>query len=165
MPLIKYNLHDSGGIIPYNKIKKILSNFNLKIDINFPFPFVYILGRSDGTISFCSSNIFPSSIQRAIYENKKLSSNLSGKFRLSKKYDRNHDAFMHLDIQLEKGKHPNKKFHEQVIKSIYNSLINNNEELKDDLLNLNKKGKKIIDAKLYKYDDYIYGKNIKVRYI
>ncbi len=165
MPLIKYNLHDIGGTISYNKMKEHLNKFGYKLDINLPFPFLYIGSRSDGSLSYCSSNIYPSTIQQAIYSHKNLSKYTTGKFRLSKKFLNNHDAYIHIDIQLEKKKSPNKKLNNLFEKVIYRSLLKSNPDFKEDITALTKKGKKILEISLHKFENYKDPQSIKVRYL
>lgn len=63
MPLVRYNIHDNGGLISYQDmidaisteydIKKISKQIKL-----MPLPIVYLFGRSDGTIVVSGANVY-----------------------------------------------------------------------------------------------------------
>ncbi len=65
MPLVRYNLHDSGGLIQYNEMVDIISQ-EVKGDVKsilkklkaMPLPLVYLYGRSDGTLQLVGLNIY-----------------------------------------------------------------------------------------------------------
>ncbi len=76
-PVIRYNIEDESGCIPYN----VLINGLHKIGIdplnlinfiphcngkNLPFPFFYVYGRSSGMISIDGVNIYPEEVGRMI---------------------------------------------------------------------------------------------------
>ena len=71
-PKIKYNVHDIGGAIPFSKMVKILKKLEPllyeKWLRNKPLrlPFLYIAGRSDGTMSLDGANIYPQQIELII---------------------------------------------------------------------------------------------------
>src|SRR3989344_4388158 len=43
-PLVKYNIHDTGGVISYNKMQKLLQENKLNISIPLKLPFLYVYG-------------------------------------------------------------------------------------------------------------------------
>lgn len=64
-PKIKYNIHDIGGGISFSRIKKAVKDhaphiYELHKDKDMlRLPFLYIAGRSDGTLSFDGGNVYP----------------------------------------------------------------------------------------------------------
>ena len=78
IPLVRYNIHDKGGVIPFDKMMEILEKHGIDIykklkaygyekgDI-WTMPFFYVFGRSDGTISIDGANIYPENIESAFY--------------------------------------------------------------------------------------------------
>jgi len=74
VPIVRYNIHDRGGIIPFEKIMRILDEFGYdpvklveekgytKNDI-WKFPFFYCYGRSDGTVHVGGLNVYPENIE------------------------------------------------------------------------------------------------------
>ncbi len=69
-PLLKYNIHDVGGTMTYSAmIDEIRSaGYNIDLAKSWSWPFCYVFGRSDGSISVDGANIYPSSIDKVIQE-------------------------------------------------------------------------------------------------
>jgi phenylacetate-CoA ligase len=74
-PRIRYNIHDTGGVIPFGRMLTVLRDFGLdavkachrKDQPVFPMPFLYLFGRSDSTISYMGANIYPDDIEAALF--------------------------------------------------------------------------------------------------
>jgi phenylacetate-CoA ligase len=84
-PRIRYNVHDSGGIVDFATVKRVLAGFGFDLDrLNdapethgprgplpwakpIPLPFLWINGRRDATISVMGSNIYPEDIEAVLY--------------------------------------------------------------------------------------------------
>jgi phenylacetate-CoA ligase len=84
-PRIRYNVHDSGGIGEFARVRDVLEEFGFDIDrLNdapevhgprgrlpwarpIPLPFLWIHGRRDATISVMGSNIYPEDIETVLY--------------------------------------------------------------------------------------------------
>ena len=84
-PRIRYNVHDSGGIVDFAKVRGVLKRFGFDLDrLNepvevhgprgplpwarpIPLPFLWIHGRRDATISVMGSNIYPEDIETVLY--------------------------------------------------------------------------------------------------
>lgn len=76
-PRIRYNVHDAGGVIPFDKMISILKEFGLDPFVKcntadspiFPLPFMYIFGRADNTLSYMGANIYPEDVEQALFSN------------------------------------------------------------------------------------------------
>lgn len=78
IPLVRYNIHDRGGVIDFDQMIRILEKHGIDIykklksygykkeDI-WQLPFFYVFGRADGTISVGGANIYPENIDAALY--------------------------------------------------------------------------------------------------
>jgi phenylacetate-CoA ligase len=84
-PRIRYNVHDSGGIVEFATVRKVLAEHGFDLDrLNeaaevhgprgplpwakpIPLPFLWIHGRRDATISVMGSNIYPEDIEAVLY--------------------------------------------------------------------------------------------------
>ncbi len=84
-PRIRYNVHDAGGIVPYEDVRRVLREFGFDLDRlgaapeahgprgplpwsrPIPLPFLWIHGRRDATISVMGSNIYPEDIEAVLY--------------------------------------------------------------------------------------------------
>jgi phenylacetate-CoA ligase len=84
-PRIRYNVHDSGGIVDFAHVREVLKGFGFDLDElggapevagprgplpwarPIPLPFLWIHGRRDATISVMGSNIYPEDIEAVLY--------------------------------------------------------------------------------------------------
>jgi phenylacetate-CoA ligase len=84
-PRIRYNVHDSGGIVDFAHVRSVLETHGFDLDrLNeaaevhgprgplpwarpIPLPFLWIHGRRDATISVMGSNIYPEDIEAVLY--------------------------------------------------------------------------------------------------
>ena len=74
-PRIRYNIHDEGGIMRYDQMCEKLKSAGYNIDDltkaeknkNLTFPFMWIYGRRDFTISIMGANIYPEDIEQCLY--------------------------------------------------------------------------------------------------
>jgi phenylacetate-CoA ligase len=89
-PRIRYNVHDSGGIMPFGTARGLLRQCGFDIDRlgeapevhgprgplswarPIPLPFLWIYGRRDATISVMGSNIYPEDIESIVYGDREL---------------------------------------------------------------------------------------------
>jgi phenylacetate-CoA ligase len=80
-PLVRYNVHDVGGVIKFREMEEILKARNydyralikkrgLSQDIVSQQPFVYCFGRRDDTVIIGGANIFPEQIAPALFNAK-----------------------------------------------------------------------------------------------
>lgn len=75
-PRIRYNIHDAGGTVPFERLLGILRDFRLDPykEVQrpeqpiFPLPLLYLFGRSDSTISYMGANIYPEDVEDALFE-------------------------------------------------------------------------------------------------
>lgn len=77
IPLVRYNIHDRGSVIPFDEMMDILSNFGYDpVELLgekrygreqiWQLPFFFCNGRSDGTVIVMGSNIYPEHIELAL---------------------------------------------------------------------------------------------------
>jgi phenylacetate-CoA ligase len=84
-PRIRYNVHDSGGIVDFARVRTVLKEFGFDLDHldravevhgprgplpwarPIPLPFLWIHGRRDATISVMGSNIYPEDFEAVLY--------------------------------------------------------------------------------------------------
>jgi phenylacetate-CoA ligase len=79
-PRIRYNIHDEGGISRYDQMREKLESlgYNIndlakdEVNKNLTFPFMWIYGRRDYTISIMGANIYPEDIEQCLYADKEL---------------------------------------------------------------------------------------------
>jgi phenylacetate-CoA ligase len=84
-PRIRYNVHDSGGIVDFATVRRVLAEFGCDLDRlgetpevagprgplpwarPIPLPFLWINGRRDATISVMGANIYPEDVESVLY--------------------------------------------------------------------------------------------------
>jgi phenylacetate-CoA ligase len=84
-PRIRYNVHDSGGIVPFERVRELVRGFGFELDRlgqysethgprgplpwtrPIPLPFLWIHGRRDATVSVMGSNIYPEDVEAVLY--------------------------------------------------------------------------------------------------
>lgn len=166
MPLIRYNIHDIGGIYSYDEMQKLLQEHGIKMDISLPLPFVFVVGRSDGTINFVGTLIYPQYIYDAILKNKNLLKTTTNKFKLMAKTDKKNNPLVELHIQLRKGYAPSKKLSHEYLATLTKYFTELNNDFAKDFYFIKQKTKKNPFAvHLYQYEKYPFAKGIKVHYL
>jgi len=110
-PLVRYNIHDKGGIIKFREMEEILKKYGydykelikergLGEEYIWQQPLVYLFGRRDDTVIIAGANIFPEQIAPALF-NEKVKDIHS--FKLSMKYDKRQRQFFYALLELKKG--------------------------------------------------------------
>ena len=93
-PRIRYNVHDSGGIVDFAEVRRVLKGFGYDLDRlgeapevhgprgrlpwarPIPLPFLWIHGRRDATISVMGANIYPEDIETVLYRDPEIGTRL-----------------------------------------------------------------------------------------
>lgn len=77
IPLVRYNIHDRGGVLPFGSTMDLLKDHGYDVPTRlaelgygpeqlWTLPFFYVFGRSDGTVSIVGANIFPENVQSVL---------------------------------------------------------------------------------------------------
>jgi phenylacetate-CoA ligase len=99
IPLIRYNSNDRGYIIPYEKAKEILIDFNLNHLIpELKLPLVGVGGRNNRWLTVGDKNITPEEIKQGLYSDFEAAGLTTGYFKLNKIGDAGR-----IELQLKKG--------------------------------------------------------------
>jgi len=110
-PKIKYNIGDEGGKIPFFQMKDVLEkqgyNFrrllkSCQIQPLAPLPFLYLFGRSDGTVSVNGANIYSSDVYEAIFSDPDLAAKIST-FKLSVEMDSEKSLRLFIYLEAKQG--------------------------------------------------------------
>ena len=148
-PKIKYNLHDEGGVIKFNEILKILEKHEprfakkIKNKDNFKdviykdilkLPFLYVVGRSDGTVSLDGANVYPHQIEMCIHSHPKLIKSTQS-FRIGVDFDKKENINFNIRIHLNKGVKVNETLKKLYYKTILYKLMDINSDFKESYLN------------------------------
>ncbi|PIR82243.1 hypothetical protein COU20_03750 [Candidatus Kaiserbacteria bacterium CG10_big_fil_rev_8_21_14_0_10_59_10] len=140
MPLVRYRLGDSGGILRYADITRTMSNFGIDIesatkklciDPSFKkMPFVYVYERTDLSTTLYGLQIYPSMVREALLRNT-FQPFVTGRFTLVTKYDEAHDQFLEINLELKKGKEAPKTLGAQMSAEIVKELRERSAEFRE----------------------------------
>jgi phenylacetate-CoA ligase len=110
LPLVRYDLKDSGGVKSAKEILKIFSGSGIdlkkeaelvgieKTIINLPF--VYVYERSDFVVKLYGANIYPETIRLAL-QDMDLEAEMTGKFLMVVKNDDQQNQFLEINLELK----------------------------------------------------------------
>ncbi len=160
LPLVRFNLHDSGKIIKHSKISEKLKLTHRNF---WNLPFLALNGRSDYTMIFYAANIYPQHIHSALGKARILK-NVSGKFTMTKGYYKNMDEFLEINIELKPKLKPNQNLKKIIGDSIVKKLLEINSEYNYVYNNLHKDLKPKIKLWPYQHKKY-FTPGLKPRYI
>lgn len=129
-PLVRYNVHDRGGVIKFREMeeilkkhsydyKKLLKKNGLPESIVWQQPFVYCFGRRDDTVIIGGANIFPEQIAPVLF-NSKIKDIHS--FKLATDFDEQQHQLFYVFVELRGGISYDKKQSTRMKKK-YHDLI------------------------------------------
>ncbi len=109
LPLVRYNLHDQGGILSQELLISKSSEQGLDLqhelkkndclDTVYNLPHVFIFGRTDGTVSFYGLLIHPEYIKTGLEDNE-IQHLVTGKFTMSVEQDKHLSPKLIISIEL-----------------------------------------------------------------
>jgi phenylacetate-CoA ligase len=112
VPLIRYNIHDKGGVISYEKALKVLKNHNYDVEKIllkkgysknkiWRWPFVYTFGRKNNVISIGGANVYPENIESILYQKELKEIN---SFKLGIEINKKGEMHFIILVELKKGR-------------------------------------------------------------
>jgi len=109
VPLVRYHISDTGGVIPYARMREILAGWGFDPVTELSrgdrpatireLPFVYLFGRSHFTVSYFGANIYPENVTVGL-EQPGIQEWVTGKFVLESKEDGDRNRFLSLTVEL-----------------------------------------------------------------
>lgn len=136
IPLIRYHIADTGGIVNYEEMLQYLKtkNFDPIAQLSAQnsrgirdLPFVYVFGRSNFCLSYYGANIYPENIQVGI-EQPGIKDWVTGKFVMEIKQDEQANSLFTIAVELVPGLSKNEEIENAIAFSIYTQLIRLNSE-------------------------------------
>lgn len=131
IPLIRYAIGDMGGIYSSAEIRQKLLEDDVKLDDeiraskieNFVYdlPFVYIYERADMATTLYGLQIYPEIIREAIFDSI-LNRYLTGKLTLITKFDRKHNQYLEINLEMKKDRKHNTALKNHATKTIVKHL-------------------------------------------
>ena len=157
IPLIRYHIADTGGIISYQEMLDYLNTQNfdplaeLALDNNskhYPFPFVYVFGRSNFVLSYYGANIYPENIQVGL-EQPNISDAVTGKFVMEIKQDQDQNSYLAIAVELAIEVNSHQELKNAIANSIHSQLI----RLNSEYANYVPVHRQLPEISLYKFGD------------
>lgn len=136
IPLVRYNILDSGGLVAHDAMLAFLAErgFDPLAELRRQgergarrLPFVYVLGRSDFTVSYFGANIYPENVIVGL-EQPEISAWVTGKFVLEVKEDADSNRFLAVVVELAPGVEATEQRRQAIADSILASLLRLNSE-------------------------------------
>lgn len=136
IPLIRYNIHDTGGVMTFQELVEPVKEQFLKdakkYDIDSSLwqePFVYLNGRRDFTVTIYAVNIYPENIKAALVD-PKMRSWVTGKFTMATKYRSDMDQYFEINIEMAKGVKSEEDYEQLAKATIIKKLVKLNGEFR-----------------------------------
>ncbi|HEX5394943.1 MAG TPA: hypothetical protein VFW52_01155 [Candidatus Saccharimonadales bacterium] len=134
LPLVRYNIKDTGGVITDvsklndepGGVMKILEKENIK-PLEWARPLVYVHGRADFTASLYAVLIYPENIKKAMFD-PELTKFTTGRFVMSVKNKKNLDQYLEIIIETKAGIKPAQSHADKVRDAIISTLLAENTE-------------------------------------
>ncbi len=162
LPLIRYNLHDSGNLVDWDAVKMVLKDVTLDKESEKLKSYVIkeksnptiiaVGGRSDGTIYLCGTNISESMLGSAVND-KLLQKIVTGHFYVSV-LERKGRQQLRWDLELRPGVYPDKKTVSLIYTKLVESLGKFQPEFLADYNNVYSKWDSDVSARIFQFKFY-----------
>jgi len=139
IPLIRYSIGDTGGVIPFTKMNNLLKSTGVDIEKEMAkhgckntiarLPFVYLFGRVDNTKIFYGANIYPEHVKNCL-EQRDIIHMVTGKYFTDILFDKNHNQTFYIAIELARSVKISDQLKEKIADIIHHNLLNINDEYK-----------------------------------
>ena len=174
MPVIRYNIHDRGGVLSYSKALEIASDHghNLlnilteygyhKID-TWQLPLFYVWGRSGqaGSVSIFGLIVYTETIKDAL-ESTDISRLTTGNFVMDAISDK--EQYLQIKVELIKDLEPNNPLKKQFVETITKTLEQQNTEYRELRLTMKDKVLPKVLLLTYRHPEVFDPGSIKHRY-
>ncbi len=136
IPLIRYHIADTGGVIPFDAMMAFLAErgFDPRAAMvregkrgNRPLPFVYVFGRSHFAVSYYGANVYPENVMVGL-EQPVIREWVTGKFVLEVKEDADRNASLSLVVEMAPSVEADPHKRQAVAESVLAQLMRLNSE-------------------------------------
>ena len=134
IPLIRYNIHDTGGVLSYEDVVgPVQAQFDKDVaqqhinKLNWSLPFVYLNGRKDFTATIYAVNIYPENVKAALVD-PKMRSWVTGRFTMATKYYSDMDQYFEINVEMAKGVEAEEDYQSLAQSTIIKKLMSLNGE-------------------------------------
>ncbi len=142
IPLVRYDILDTGGIISYHAMLEFLAKWGFDPVAQLQnsvlptpdflrgihqLPFVYVFGRSNFTVSYFGANIYPENVTVGL-EQPVIQEWVTGKFVLQVQEDADKNRFLSVVVELAPGVEASEAQRKAIASSILSQLLRLNSE-------------------------------------
>lgn len=136
VPLVRYHIADTGGIIPYGQMLDFLGDWGFDPITTlqqqstrgiYPLPFVYVFGRTNFIVSYFGANIYPENVTVGL-EQPAIKDWVTGKFVLQVKQDVDKNSFLSIVVELAPDVEGSEEKQQAIASSIHSQLLRLNSE-------------------------------------
>ncbi len=134
IPLVRYHIADTGGVIAYEAMLEFLAKWKFnplqtlqgKRGVR-SLPFAYVFGRSNFTVSYFGANIYPENVTVGL-EQPQIKEWVTGKFVLQVQEDADKNRFLAIAVELAPAVEASQQKLEAIANSIQTQLLRLNSE-------------------------------------
>ncbi|AFZ14386.1 putative phenylacetate-CoA ligase [Crinalium epipsammum PCC 9333] len=145
VPLVRYHISDTGGLISYDAMLEFLAKWDFdpiaalqkehfgsfategKVRGIHRLPFVYVFGRSNFTVSYFGANIYPENVTVGL-EQPGIKDWVTGKFVMQVKEDADKNKFLSVVVELAPRREGSEEKLNAIASSILSQLLRLNSE-------------------------------------
>ena len=124
IPLVRYNIHDRGGVISFDRLLSIvtdhgckplqmLSDYGYRKKDIWRLPFFYVWGRSDDSVSIYGAFIYAEDIKAAV-DHQYISTRTNGNFMMDSIADQDQNPLLQIKIELASNIEPDKTIEKKI---------------------------------------------------
>ena len=170
IPLLRYNIHDVGGILTYNEGVEIagaafqegIDKYDIDVE-PWKMPFIYLNGRKDFTATIYAVNIYPENIKAALVD-PKMRGWVTGKFTMATRNRDDMDQYFEINIEMAKGIHPETDYKNIASLTLITKLIKLNGEYRKLHSAIGKKAEPVVHLIEFGNDEH-FAKGVKHRWV
>jgi phenylacetate-CoA ligase len=131
VPLVRYQIGDTGGVIPHAAMLSRLRDLGFDAEAEArrhgargirPLPFAYVFGRSHFAVSYYGANVFPETVSIAL-EQPGTRDRVTGKFVMEVQEDAARDRQLVFAVELARGVDPSEDLSKEVADAIAKVLL------------------------------------------
>lgn len=136
IPLVRYHISDTGGLIAYDRMLEFLADWGFDPLLTlqhqgtrgmWALPFVYVFGRSNFTVSYFGANIYPENVTVGL-EQPDIQAWVTGKFVLQIQEDRDQNRYLFVVVELASDIEASESKRQAIATSIQSHLLRLNSE-------------------------------------
>ncbi len=140
LPLIRYGIGDHGGALTFNEVESLLAKNSVNLISEakknhllhhvYKLPFVYVYERKDFSTTLYGLQVYPEYIREPLLQ-APLNKNLTGKFLMETKFDKKHNQYLEINLELQKTRQATERLLKTATQKIMHGLTSKSSEYKE----------------------------------